>query len=101
MPAISSNISYLGVRGFQRLPDFPANFVYQLEVGFDVSTTPGSRQSNSKISNNVNGALFNRNTYIGFANPEWGAIKIGKTNTPYANSTAASTRSRVRSATTT
>ncbi len=31
--------------------------------------------------------MFNRNTYIGFANPEWGAVKIGKTTTPYASST--------------
>ena len=82
LPALSSNSSYLGVRGFQRLPDFPANFVYQLEVGFGVTSTPSGSQSNSQINNNA-AALFNRNTYIGFANPEWGAIKIGKTNTPY------------------
>lgn len=87
MPALSSNSSYLGVRGFQRLPDFPLNFVYQLEVGFDVSSTPGLKQTNSQISDNVNGALFNRNTYIGFASPEFGAIKIGKTTTPYEQST--------------
>ncbi len=37
LPSVSSNSSYLGVRGFQRLPDFPANFVYQLELGFAVS----------------------------------------------------------------
>jgi predicted porin len=87
MPAISSNSSYLGVRGFQVLPNFPANFVYQLEVGFDVSATPGLKQTNSQISDNVNGSLFNRNTYIGFASPEFGAIKIGKTTAPYENST--------------
>src|SRR4029077_9755274 len=34
LPAISTNSSYLGVRGFQRLNNFPFNFVYQLEVGF-------------------------------------------------------------------
>src|SRR5580704_7843298 len=87
LPAISSNSSYLGVRGFQTLPNFPFNFVYQLEVGFDVSATPGPKQSNSNLSNQVNGALFNRNTYVGFASPEFGAVKIGKTNTPYSNST--------------
>jgi predicted porin len=87
LPAISSNSSYLGVRGFQRLDNFPFNFVYQLEVGFDVSATPGLKQSNSNVSDQVNGALFNRNTYVGFASPEFGAIKIGKTNTPYSNST--------------
>src|SRR5579872_6240261 len=79
MPAISTNSSYLGVRGFQRLPNLPFNFVYQLEMGFDVSSTPGLKQSNSNLSDQVNGAMFNRNTYIGFANPEWGAVKIGKT----------------------
>src|ERR1700681_4481566 len=31
LPAIASNTSYLGVRGFQRLPHFPAHFVYQVE----------------------------------------------------------------------
>src|SRR6202521_2589 len=61
LPAISTNSSYLGVRGFQRLPNFPFNFVYQLEVGFDISSTPGTRQSNSNLSNTVNGAMFNRN----------------------------------------
>jgi predicted porin len=87
LPAIASNSSYLGVRGFQRLPNFPANFVYQVELGFDISATPGLRQTNSQISDNVNGALFNRNTWVGFANPEFGAIKIGKTNAPYDSST--------------
>ena len=87
MPAISTNSSYLGVRGFQRLPNFPVNFVYQLEMGFDLSSTPGPKQSNSNLSDSVNGAMFNRNTYIGFASPEFGAIKIGKTSAPYESST--------------
>jgi predicted porin len=89
MPAISTNLSYVGVRGFQRISDYPFNFVYQLEVGFDISATPGLKQTNSNLSDTVNGALFNRNTYIGLSSPEWGAIKIGKTDAPYKNSTAA------------
>ena len=87
LPAVATNSSYLGVRGFQRLDNFPFNFVYQLEVGFDVSATPGTKESNSNLSNSVNGALFNRNTYIGFASPEFGAIKAGKTMSPYETST--------------
>jgi predicted porin len=87
LPAISTNTSYLGVRGFQRLPDFPFNFVYQLEMGFDISAQPGIRETNSNLSNGVNGALFSRNTYVGFASPEFGAIKIGKTVAPYETST--------------
>src|SRR5215472_158826 len=106
MPDISTNISYVGVRGFQRLSGFqpsglpvkaepviePASdwrFVYQLEAGFDVSAFPSNKQSNSNLSNQVNGALFSRNSYIGLANPAIGAIKIGKEDTPYKSSTAA------------
>jgi predicted porin len=106
MPNISTNLSYLGVRGFQRLgwgtTSLPVKagppvvestsdwrFVYQLEAGFDVSAFPSIRQSNSNLSNNVNGALFSRNSYIGLANPAIGAIKIGKSDAPYKNSTAA------------
>ena len=89
MADISTNISYLGVRGFQRLPMHDFNFVYQLEAGVDISVTPGLKQDNSKLSNQVNGGLFFRNTYIGLASSQWGAIKIGKTDAPYKNSTAA------------
>ncbi|HEX5213699.1 MAG TPA: porin [Pseudolabrys sp.] len=88
MPDISTNISYLGVRGFQRIPHQTFNFVYQFEAGIDISAAPGTKQSNSNFSNQVNGALFSRNSYIGFASPEWGAIKVGKTDAPYKNSTA-------------
>ncbi|MGB6311977.1 MAG: hypothetical protein WBG13_05325, partial [Pseudolabrys sp.] len=71
MPDISTNISYLGVRGFQRLPMHDFNFVYQFEAGVDISVTPGTRQTNSNLSNSVNGALFSRNSYIGLASGQW------------------------------
>jgi predicted porin len=77
------------LRGFQRLPGMPVNFVWQAEAGFDISASPGLRETNSNLSQNVNGALFSRNTYIGMSSPEYGALKIGKTTGPYQNSTAA------------
>src|SRR5215510_3725202 len=86
---ISSNLSYLGARGFQRLPGLDFNFVYQFEAGIDISATPGTRQSNSNLSNQVNGALFSRNSFIGVSSKDYGAIKIGKTDAPYKTSTAA------------
>jgi predicted porin len=89
MPDISTNISYLGVRGFQRIPTQSFNFVYQFEAGIDISSAAGTRQSNSNLSNQVNGSLFSRNSYIGLASSDWGAIKVGKTDAPYKNSTAA------------
>ena len=89
MADISTNLSYFGVRGFQRIPSQEFSFVYQFEAGFEISATPGLKQSNSNLSDQVNGALFSRNSFIGFASPTWGAIKIGKEDAPYKNSTAA------------
>jgi predicted porin len=89
MPDISTNLSYFGIRGFQRIPNQEFTFVYQFEAGFEISATPGLKQSNSNLSDTVNGSLFSRNSYIGFASPTWGAIKIGKEDAPYKNSTAA------------
>jgi predicted porin len=89
MPDISTNISYLGVRGFQHIPTQNFDFVYQFEAGIDISAAPGDKQSNSNLSNQVNGALFSRNSFIGLASPDWGAIKVGKSDGPYKNSTAA------------
>jgi len=89
MGAISSNISYIGVRGFQSLGDtFPAQFVYQLETQIDVSASSGTSASNSNTSAVVKGGLTSRNSFIGLAAPSWGAVKIGKTDAPYKNSTA-------------
>jgi len=86
-PAIATNLSYLGVRGFHPLgqPDF--NFIWQLEAGIDISATPGTKETTSNTSNVVNGALFSRNSYIGFNGKEWGGVMIGKSETPYKTST--------------
>ena len=89
MPDISTNISYLGVRGFQRIPGQSFNFVYQFEAGIDISAAAGTKQSNSNMSNQVNGSLFSRNSFIGVSSHDYGAIKVGKTDAPYKNSTAA------------
>ena len=85
-PAIATNLSYLGVRGTHPLrPDL--NFIWQLEAGVDISATPGTKQTTSNISDTVNGALFSRNSFIGFAGKDWGAAMIGKSETPYKTST--------------
>jgi predicted porin len=85
---VSSNLSYVGVRGFQTLGAFPATFVYQLETQIDVSASSGTSASNSNTSAVVKGGLTYRNSFIGLAAPSWGAVKIGKTDAPYKLSTA-------------
>ena len=89
MPALSTNLSYVGMRGFQQLGDWQTRFVYQLETQIDISATSGTGGSNSNTSAAVKGGLTSRNSYIGLASPDWGAVKIGKTDAPYKISTAA------------
>jgi len=88
LPAISSNLSYVGVRGFQKLGEMPFDFVYQLETQIDVSATAGTSETNSNASNAVKGGLTSRNSFIGIASPTFGAFKIGKTDAPYKTATA-------------
>ncbi|HSQ80112.1 MAG TPA: porin [Casimicrobiaceae bacterium] len=85
-PAIGTNLSYVGARGKHPLkPDL--DFVWQLEAGIDISATPGTKQSTSNISDTVNGALFSRNSFVGFTGKDWGGVMIGKSETPYKTST--------------
>jgi predicted porin len=88
LPDISTNLSYLGVHGFQSLDGLPFKFVYQLETQLDVAATSGSGETNSTDSNVVKGALTSRNSYIGLASEVWGAVMAGKTDAPYKMSTA-------------
>ena len=85
-PSIATNLSYVGVKGTHPLkPDL--NLIWQLEAGIDISATPGTKNTTSNNSDTVNGALFSRNSFIGFAGKEWGAAMIGKSETPYKTST--------------
>jgi predicted porin len=85
-PAIASNLSYLGLRGKQPLlKDF--NFVWQLEGGVDISATPGTKNTTSNNSDAVNGALFSRDSFLGFSGQSWGSLAAGKRETTYKKST--------------
>jgi predicted porin len=86
LPAMSTNLSYVGARGFERLGG-TFRFVYQLETQVDIAATSGTPNTNSNSGAVVRGGLTSRNTYIGLSSP-WGALKGGKTDAPYKLSTA-------------
>jgi predicted porin len=89
LPDLSTNLSYIGVRGFQKVPgESGLKFVYQLEAQLDIAATSGTAETGSNQSNVVKSGLTSRNTFIGFASDDWGAIKAGKTDAPYKTSTA-------------
>ncbi len=87
LPAVSTNLSYIGVRGTHPVLGDDLRFTWQLEGGIDISATPGTKNTNSNTSDAVNGALFSRNSFIGFSGKPWGALLIGKSETPYKTST--------------
>ncbi len=85
-PDVATNLARIGARG--KHPIMPGEaFVWQLEAGIDISATPGTKNTTSNNSDAVNGALFSRNSFIGFAGNDWGALKVGKSETPYKLST--------------
>jgi predicted porin len=88
MPALSTNLSYIGIRGFQSLNDLPFKFIYQLETQLDIAATSGIAETNSNQSNVVKGGLTSRNSFIGVSSEKWGSLMLGKTDAPYKNSTA-------------
>ncbi|MGA3011470.1 MAG: porin [Terracidiphilus sp.] len=85
---ISTNLAFLGVRGIQSTNFDDVNFIYQMETGINISTTPGLHESNSQEQDTVDGTLFTRNSYIGLGKKGWGALLIGKTDPPYKQSTS-------------
>ena len=87
LPDISTNLSYIGIRGTQATGIKNLNFVYQLETQLDISATSGSSETNSTQDNAVKGALTSRNSFIGLGSPKWGTVVFGKTDAPYKLST--------------
>jgi predicted porin len=77
---IASNSSYFGIRTRHNLAPYGWDgwsVVAQMEAQIDVASAPTERA-----------ALGTRDSFLGLEGP-WGAIKAGKTDTPYKKSTAA------------
>ncbi len=77
---IASNSSYFGVRARHNLAPYGWegwSIVAQLEAQIDAAASPTERA-----------AFGSRDSYVGLEGP-WGAVKAGKSDTPYKKSTAA------------
>ena len=85
MADISSNLSYFGVRGNRQLDrDIKGLFQFETEVAY--AATPGaSDQSPDGTAQKYE--LGSRNSFVGLQSRELGAVKLGKTDTPYKTST--------------
>ena len=86
-PAISANAATLGWRGSHSIPGFDdTQFVIQIEAVASLTNDPGLQTSYTQQSTAVRGGIGSGTTYLGFASPTWGALKVGHGSTPYQNS---------------
>lgn len=85
VPDVSSNLSFFGVRGERRIDkDLKAVFQFETEVAF--AATPGaSDQGTDGTAQKF--SLGSRNSYVGLQSATYGAVKLGKNDTPYKTST--------------
>ncbi len=83
LPAIASNSSFVGVRGWRDFVPDQLKGVFQIEAQVDASATPGP---SLVPDNTVKGALAYRNTHVGLAGP-WGGLRLGRNDSPYKSST--------------
>lgn len=78
---ISSNLSYFGMRGNRPLTD-DLSGVFQFESEISYAATPGTSDKGADTAAQKFG-LGGRNSYVGLQSKSMGAIKAGKTDTPY------------------
>lgn len=83
---VSSNLSYFGVRGERPLnEDLKGVFQFETEIAY--AATPGTSDQAADTTAQKT-SLGARNSFIGLQSQQWGAVKLGKTDTPYKTSTA-------------
>src|SRR5581483_293449 len=85
--AMSSNGSNIGYRGSRPIGNTPVNFIYQVSTSIDMAAAPGLRNSWTKESNTVEGAIGLGDTWLGFQEHDWGRVRFGEMYTPYKTST--------------
>ena len=85
VPDVSSNLSFFGIRGGRPIDnDLKAVFQFETEVAY--AATPGaSDQAPDGTAQKF--SLGSRNSYVGLQSAHYGAIKLGKNDTPYKTST--------------
>ncbi len=86
-PSISTNAATLGWRGSHKIPGFDdTKFVIQIEANVGLTDSPGVSTGYTAQTNGTRGGIGSGTTFLGFASPSWGALKIGHGSSPYGNS---------------
>ena len=82
---VSSNLSFFGVRGSRQLSDdLKAVFQFETEVMYAATTGTSDQAPDGTAQKS---GLGSRNSYVGLQSARMGALKLGKTDTPYKSTT--------------
>ena len=84
---MSSNGSNIGYRGSHKIPNTDVNFIYQVSTAINMAAAPGLRNTWTKSSNTVQGAIGLGDTFVGFQSHAWGRVRFGEMYMPYKTST--------------
>lgn len=87
---MSSNGSNIGYRGAHQIAGSQVDLVYQVATAINMAAAPGLRNTWTKSSNTVEGAIGLGDTFIGFkghGSADWGEIRLGEMYMPYKTST--------------
>ncbi|MGC2032283.1 MAG: porin [Steroidobacteraceae bacterium] len=84
--SMASNGSNIGYRGTHKISS-NVDFIYQVSTSIDMAAAPGLRDTWTKSSNTVQGAIGLGDTYLGFQGKPWGKVKFGELYMPYKTST--------------
>ena len=87
MAAMSSNGSNVGYRGTHQIGSSQVDLIYQVATSIDMAAAPGLRNTWTKSSNTVEGAIGLGDTYMGFQAHKWGKLKLGEMYMPYKTAT--------------
>jgi predicted porin len=86
-PSISTNAATLGWRGSHAIPGWDdTKFVIQIEANVGLTDSPGVTTGYTAQTAGTRGGIGSGTTYLGFASPSWGALKVGHGTAPYGNS---------------
>ena len=86
-PAISTNASTIGWRGSHAIAGMDTKFLIQVEAQIALTESPGIVTNYTAQTNGIRGGLGSGTTFIGFGGKDWGAVKLGHSQSPYKKAT--------------
>lgn len=83
---VSSNNSFMGFKGSEDLGN-DMSAIWQFEQGIAIEQQNINDNGNNGVANDLKSAQTRRNTFVGLAGKQWGALTLGVQDTPFKTST--------------